>query len=358
MKKLIKSLFLMSLLVTAQVASAQVVSPGERVPQGSLIYSLPSTSFHIVAESSRESFTAGPYARFAQKYLGIDARTESGDFYRLTSVALTPYVEADKSANIAINIGNSKNASANFLEFTNQGLIIWSDTYSGKNEKMRFPQMNDRGIFEKSMATSNLTSEKTVLYKTVQTASGFEKVPVQQSQTVEKSLEKRAEETANMIFKLRAKRMEIITGETDATFSGEAMKAVIDEINRLESDYLSLFTGKSKIEKQTMSFDVAPSADNGKQIYIAFRFSDREGIVSADIMTGRPVVLQLTDSGEKMADLGMDNAQAKTRLIFYRKPAIMNVKLTDGQTQLLQARVPVYQLGKLLTFPIEVSVAK
>lgn len=107
-----------------------------------------------------------------------------------------------------------------------------------------------------------------------------------------------------------------------------------------------------------MSFDVAPSADNGKQIYIAFRFSDREGIVSADNMTGRPVVLQLTDSGEKMADLGMDNAQAKTRLIFYRKPAIMNVKLTDGQNQLLQARVPVYQLGKLLTFPIEVSVAK
>lgn len=355
--KVLNIILLSVFVLTSYQADSQIINQGEKLPQGAIVYSLPSTTIQFVAEAGHESFIAGPYARFAQKYLGIQAREESGEFYKLNSVEMTPYIEADYTSNIALNLGSSKNASANFLQFISQGLIIWSDSNAGKEEKMRFPKMQDKASFASSMSTSNLTNEKSTLYKTVQTTTGLEKVAVQQNQVVEKSLEKRAEESAALIFRLRAKRVDIITGETDATFSGEALKSAIDEINRLESDYLSLFIGKSSFDTQRMSFELVPAADNPKQIYIAFRISESLGLLPSNNLSGRPIVLELTTEGKIADNPLMDITNSKGRVL-YRKPATMIAKLTDGQNLLLQSRIPIYQLGSILSFPLEVATAK
>lgn len=350
------SLFLL-LTSTAGSQTFQTLTKGETVPLGAIVYSLPSTTIHFNVTADHESFVAGPYAKFAQKYLGIQAREENMEIYKLKSVEITPYIEADYSANYAVNLGNSKNASANFLEFISQGLIMWSDSYAGKNDKMRFHNITSDQLFNPASATNNLTSEQTTLYKTVQTAKGLEKVGVQQNQVVEKSIERRAEEAANLIFKLRAKKIEIITGETDATFSGDALRAAIEEINRIEDEYMSLFLGKSIFDTQNMSYDVVPSPDNQKQIYIAFRFSDTQGLLPASNIAGRPVVLELSLE-DKVAPAPKTDISGGKGSIVYRRPAAMVAKVIDGQNILLQTRVPVYQLGNLLSFPIEVATAK
>ena len=41
--------------------------------QGTVGYCLPRTTLTLTVTVERESFFAGPYARYAQKYLGIDA---------------------------------------------------------------------------------------------------------------------------------------------------------------------------------------------------------------------------------------------------------------------------------------------
>lgn len=358
MDKIVKTLLASALLFVAGTSIAQNQGKPEVFPQGSIVYSLPSTSLYFTVEAEKESFTPGPYAKFAQKYLGVAARENGGDTYKIKSVRMTPFIEADPATNYPIIIGGSKTATANFLEFTNQGLLMWSDSYSGKSEKFRFASMKDNSIFNESSATSNLTSETTTLFKTVQTNGGIERVPVQQTQVVEKSLEKKAEETSALIFKLRAKRLEIITGETDATFSGEAMKAAVDEINRLETQYLDLFFGKSVFNTQEMSFEVTPSAENQKQMYIAFRISETAGLLPSDNISGRPVVLELKLNEEKPANFSMDLNNSKVKVIYYRKPEMVTARLTDGSTQLLQARVPIYQLGKMLSFPIDVATVK
>jgi len=356
MNKTLKiSLVAIFALITIQ-AQSQSNRQADKLPLGTIVYSLPSTTIQFVAEAGHESFIAGPYAKFAQKYLGIQAREESGEFYKLVSVKMVPYIEADNS-NIALNLGNSKTATLNFLEFINQGLIIWSDSNAGKEQKMRFAKTMDKSAFTSSLSTSNLTNEKSTLYKTVQTTSGLEKVAVQQNQVVEKSMEKRAEETAALIFKLRDKRIDIITGETDATFSGEALKSAIDEINRLESEYLSLFIGKSSFDTQRMSFELVPYAESQKQMYIAFRISDNLGLLPSNNLSGRPVVLELSQEGKPAEVPAMDLSTSKGRVI-YRKPATMNAKVMDGQTLLLQTRMPVYQLGNVLSFPLEIATAK
>jgi len=350
MRKLFKLLLLVMFLTIAAKGEAQVVSPGERVPTGAIVYSLPNTTLQFIVEAECESFVAGPYAIYAQKYLGTAAREENGTFYKLKSVEVVPYIEADPTVNIALNL-SSKNASANFLEMTNQGLLIWSDSYAGKRDKMRFPNMNDASVFDKSASSSNLTNEQTTLYRTV----GTERVAVRQSQVVEKSPEKRAEETADMLFNLRNKKMDIITGETDATFGGDALKAAVEEMNKLEEEYLSLFFGKSEISVQRLSFDVVPVASE-RQMYIAFRISETQGLLPSDNLSGRPIVLELI-ADEKQAAVNMETTSAKGRVL-YRKPLMMRTRLSDGQAVILQTRVPIYQLGTLMSFPIDIATGK
>ena len=191
-KILLKTTLIALLMCGVNEARSQFINPGDKIPAGAIIYSLPITSLHIIAEATFENFTAGPFARFSQKYLGVQAKEESSVTCNLSSVEIIPYIEADPNANIALNLGNSKNGSANFLEMINQGIIMWSDSYTGKSDKLRFPDLRSNTQFVKEMSTSNLTSEKTTLYKTTQTTVGAERAAVQQSQVVEKSLEKRA----------------------------------------------------------------------------------------------------------------------------------------------------------------------
>lgn len=337
-------------------ANAQVLNATEPVPAGAIVYSLPSTTISLKVTAQHEAYVAGPYAAFAKKYLGIDVRQESGDFYTIKSIEMVPYVEADAAVSAAVNLSGSKVAPANFLSLCSQGLIVLSDGYTGKPTDWRFPSAVNGQEFLKG-ATSNIGNTTTTLYKTVVGEAGLEKVPVKQTQTVEKSLEAKAEETAQMIFKLRQNRVDIITGNTDATFSGEAMAATLKEIARLEEEYMSMFIGKSVKDEQTVVFDVVPSARAAKQMYIAFRLSDTQGLLPANNMQGRPFVLELVAEGGEIFPTSVEEAALNTRgRVAYRKPLTVTAKLMDGQKVLIQSRVPVYQLGQILSFPIDVTL--
>lgn len=351
-----RRLFLIAaaLLSCTVAVSGQVLRGSEPVAPGAVLYSLPSTTIKLDVAAEHESFVAGPYAAFAQKYLGIEARQTSGESYRIQSVKMYPLVEADPSLRVAINLGSSKNGSATFLSMTSQGLVITSDSYNGEPVAWRFPAQLNKSAFDNSAVSDNLDSRSTTLYKIVRTENGLTKVPVQQSQVVEKSLEKKAEQTANLIFKLRQTRIDIITGNTDATYNGEAMASVLSEIEKLESEYLSLFIGKSSVDIQEKSFDVVPSTDNERQMYIAFRISDTQGLLPAQNMGGRPIVLELVNSAA--AQKGVEVNTTARDMIYYRKPMTVTAKLLDGQNEIMQGRVPVYQLGQIQSVPVGVVI--
>ena len=59
-----------------------------------------------------------------------------------------------------------------------------------------------------------------MLYKNDRKESTYNKISVQQNMIVAKSLEKKAAETAEMILNICKQRLQIVTGDTDATYSG------------------------------------------------------------------------------------------------------------------------------------------
>ena len=153
-----------------------------------------------------------------------------------------------------------------------------------------------------------------------------------------------------MIFELRRKRVQIVTGDTDATYSGEAMGAALNEISALEKEYMSLFIGYTEFQPQTITCDVVPVKDRKNQTYVAFRLSDTDGLVSADNMSGKPYLLELVP--QEIAEPAGRGVPARGNVAVYRIPAICTVKLTDGMQPVLQSRVPVYQLGVESSFPL------
>lgn len=297
-------------------------------------YSLPQTVVSLEVEALKESFHAGPYARFAKKYLGIDARTADYAECHVTAVRMVSYAEADQSRRFVYD--NPKGSAEQIGALTAQGLVSLGGARSA-DARWRFAS-DSKGDFSERGVTSNLTEESATLYRKVSDRS----VAVSQQMVVEKSLETRAREAAETIFKLRDKKMEIVTGDTDATFSGEALGAALSEIDRLEKEYMSMFIGYSDYAPQTMTYEVIPARDTRGQRYVAFRVSDTEGLLPADNVSGRPYLLELVP---QEMDSSADVAKKAKEPVYYRIPAICTVRLTDGVNVLMQSRMPVYQLG-------------
>ena len=335
-----KTWILLALLLCAP-AFAQ--SSGDSVPQEGTSYALPRTVLRLEVEARQEVFHAGPYARYARKYLGVDARQADETTSQVTGVRLTALTEADPASRYLLPAGKS---TPSFLRLSTQGLVSLAGAGS-QAVQWRFPATAPQEDAAKGL-TSNLTSESATLYR--RGASDGQTIAVQQQMVVEKSPDARAKETADIIFDLRKKKLQIVTGDTDATFSGEALGAAIAEIDRLEREYLAMFLGSSTFRNYTMYYDVLPKRDAKNQRYIAFRLSDNEGLVPSDNVSGKPFILELIP--EKLSGAAGDSRAAKGSLIWYRIPTVCTVKLSEGASVLLQTRVPVYQLGVDNSLPL------
>ena len=324
-------------------------SQGGVIPAGATVYALPSTTVEIAVEAEHVRFTAGPYARFASKYLGIDAEQEDTETFRIKSIALQALVEADVSQLYYLEVKDKK-TDARFLQLSRNGLLVSPGPAAAGSRAFRYGRA-PRGAFDDRGIAPNISKEQVTLYKPTRAAGGIEKIPVLQSQLVEKNPERRAEEAANVIFNLREKRIALITGESEGALSHDGLQAALQEIRRLEAEYLQLFLGHTTTGVQSAVFFVTPVATQQKQLYVAFRLSDTEGLLSSDNVAGRPVTLELTvdrKSGATPA-VAPSAGNSKTPFLVYRIPETVQARLNDGQTNLLQTRLPVYQLGATVT---------
>lgn len=342
------------ILAVALMALPQMVSAQKNAdPEGFLTYSLPSTSIVLEVEAVQEKFYAGPYAKYADKYLGIKARQKDETTFQLTEIKMTPLLEADQSRRYTVNVKKGQ-IDATFLKLASVGLISFSDAKFGDQSVWRFPTEGQSDFSGKGVS-SNLTSQSATLYRSDDGSAAYERIAVQQDMLVGKTLEQRAAETAEMILKLRKQRLQIVTGDTDATYSGEAMGAAIAEITRLEEEYMTLFAGYSEHQTQKMRFEVIPGADDESNMYVAFRLSDTAGLVPADNISGKPVIMEIIPQTFADPELSADDAKnRKEVLAYYRIPAVCTVRLMDGANLLLQSRMPIYQLGRESSLPINV----
>lgn len=299
-------------------------------------YALPVTTLTVKVEFVQESFHAGPYASFAKKLLNLDVRDRDGLQSHITAVELIPGVEADPNALFTCDAEN-----ATLLALSAQGLIALQNRADASRMNWRFLPPAP-SVFTASITRPD-KEETQISYKTLMTDDAIVEVPVEHKVKQAKSLEEKAAEAADMVLRVRKDRLNIVSGDTDANYSGEAMNAALRELERIEAEYLALFQGQSTVRTNVAYFDVIPDPELRVHRYQAFRLTDA-GPVS-DGVKGVPYYLELEPQSLKFPEEEASRSKSKATQIHYRIPVVCTVFLTRDGQRLLETRVPVYQLG-------------
>lgn len=132
----------------------------------------------------------------------------------------------------------------------------------------------------------------------VQTEAEMPSLPLNKLSASHREPAEAASATAEMIFSLRKSRLDLITGEAGENVFGAGLKAALDEIARLEKNYLEMFYGTTTVVEEVHTFNVALTSANME--YTVCRFNEKEGVVALDDLSGKPIVIKVTT--EKIAD--------------------------------------------------------
>ena len=328
------------------------------ITKSGIIYALPKTSIKFNIEATKTNIIPGPYYEYAEKYMGIEnVPEEEISLWQITNIRIETYNEIDPDHYYILEPSGKMQIDFNKL-ITNGSILpvnnntkINTDEFYGRNS-----QGNEIAFTDLSV-TKYVGEEKITYYKRVQRDSIQAKIPVVKKQSVYKSFENKVEEAANFIFMIREKRFELLTGMADFYPEGKSLEVAINELNRLENDYLELFIGKRYTSSYKTSFEFTPTETELTQPYILFRFNEEKGILSPNDLSGSPIIVELQEMGltKNLSYLISDKINRKgteyNDKLYYRIPDAVEVKVFDGKIMLTRGKVDVAQYGAVVLFP-------
>lgn len=286
-------LFAAALLLGGAGAVAQnpyIAPMGAVESAAGIVVSNPRTMLAVDLTVEHEVILAGPYARYAQKYLGVRAPLSDKSTWTLKGAQL--------------------------------GLLDPATAVMAPAE----PAAAERRTL------SHLESEDEFLR-------------FQPDRVTPDALEGEdaAAAAAKWIFTLRRNRIELITGVTGEQVFGEGLKAALEEIARMEQSYLELFLGKRILTCETHRYTVAPSASSRQ--YIVCRFNATDGLLPDSDLSGDVVLLQIEPSGDTAVDSeanARDSGSAVACCV--ADPSVCSV--TMGGREYARTVLPVFEFGR------------
>jgi len=289
-------------------------------------YFLPKTMLTVQVNYSKITQKAGPYARYAEKYLGVKEQSvvsEDQVYYKLNNISVISKGVVDKDASYLVEF-KSKTTSP-FVYLTEDGIIC---TINAEYE----PESTDGNK------------------ATVQPASESSKIPPHSVFTEEYlnagSVTKMAEVAAKQIYKLRDSRTDLLTGNADnAPRDGEGMKIVLANLDAQEKALTELFTGTTSVETLNSDFDIEPTSNIDKEVLL--RFSKYAGVVGKDDLSGSPVYINVKnlESVESQELVDLKRKGKETKSIVYNLPGKAEVEVFYGITSMCKNTVSVVQFG-------------
>lgn len=231
-----------TILLCALVASISVEASAQQLVKqrigtykesGNVVVSEATTTLAIDLAIECEEFEAGPYARYAQKYLGKRASLVSRVSYDIIG------------ADIAVVVNAPYLASS--LVMNDQCTVCVGD----------------------DVAIDRLSAD-------------------------EQTQEAAAAKAAEKIYSLRAAREDLVMGEYGDGVYGAGLDAALREIDRLEQEYLKLFYGvrTTTITHERILLPVSADTPNS----VVARFNSEEGLLAKDNVSGDIVLVAITPS--------------------------------------------------------------
>lgn len=330
------------------------------VKDNPIIYSLPKTALTVKVTAVNELSVRGPYYQFAQKYIGTDdIITSNSSVWKLGNIEISSYPVFDSSRTFVVesNYPCAMNFSPEgFLESVNTKPDFQERNYrdGDTHSNIISEDFSSRRKFQDMNVNRYETVFDTVLH-VVDADSIFTAVPSAKKNLIRKSLEEQAQELANEIFLLRDDRNALLKGEGDGNSSpsGEALRYMVEQLNKLEESYMSMFVGiKIKTEK-TYIFEYIPS--KGVAQDVLFKFSPEYGIVPKESAKGNPIMVEVNDLNDNMVISKYDATQKNLRQrggatseatgFAYLTNAYAIVRIMQNNNALSEKTLNINQLG-------------
>ncbi|MFW6277740.1 MAG: DUF4831 family protein [Prolixibacteraceae bacterium] len=316
--------------------------PAPRYVEG-ISYALPRTGVRVFVTAVKEKFEPGPYAAYADQLLGItDAKNSSSVKWIIEDVNLETFAEPDPT-----QVYKAMGDVAFQVSLTPAGILTGINTGAETEEPAgpvthRFiPQTNGDDGF------SFANIHDSPLYIPGDSTTNFRPVRV--------GTETKAAEAAKRILESRRTQYDIAAGMMDEFHpDGVAYEVSLNELKKIEADYLSLFTGRKTYETHSFSFEVIPTPEETKG-EVVFRFSDENGVVPASDLSGKPVMLSVEPVKELnqkySATAVSENPAAGESGVFYRMPGVANLKLNYELNTIATMRTVLAQFGEVAPLP-------
>lgn len=320
--------------------------PAVIAPAEGIVYALPRTGVRLHVKVSKETFEPGPYARYAEQLLGITGvQTRASVNWNIEEVLIETFSEPDPN-HVYKAVGNP----AVLLSLTQTGVLAGINA-AGAAQPHETPVATNNLIFKRANTGAFQFSSfnDTPMYAEGDSTNNFQPIRV--------STEQKAAEAAARVLESRLARYEMVAGLFDEFHpDGDAYDESLKQLQKIEADYLSLFTGHTSFSREDFSFDCVPgvSAEKGE---VVFRISDENGVVPPSDLSGEPVMLMIepekTLTAKYAGALNPENHSAGASGVYYRMPGTAVINIVYRLKTLATARTAIAQFGHVAPVPEE-----
>lgn len=300
---------------------AQVVEQGEPA----LVYYSPKTAVTVDFTCVVEKQEPGIYAQYAEAMLGAtNAVKVNKTTYRLDKVRIGTKTSTDYARPHKVEA----DASMPMLFCINDKGLLTGYNVAADKTYFDSPKPDAKPDCKPDCKPSCKGTGVTPLPEEVLKAAS----PLAQANAV-----------AKQIFHLRETRMYLINGEVEhAPADGEAMRLVLEELDRQEKALTELFIGKRTkyTEHKFMTF----SPESQRQIWY---FSEENGFTDAENIDANTIVASVALQPQQYAPAPADKKKKSVEpsQFVYNLPGNGEVKVLYKGNELAKRTIPIAQLG-------------
>lgn len=293
-----------------------MVVPAQNGTNG-LVYALPKTGLRFTIKAHKIEKKRGDFYLYSERFLGLkDVILEDVVEWQISEISVEPFGVA--STEELFEVVAPLGVPIPLMQLSDDGVLL------GIN--------SSTAVVEEEVEKKFSPKQEALV------------IPYTEEMILANSSAKMAQEAANYIYRLRESRTALLSSDLDVLPpDGGAYAMSLEEMDKIESQFISLFKGEEIISCVTKTIDIVPSEVIDKDVL--FRFSSFNGVVASDDLSGSPYFITMEQS-----DLSnLVNTPADSAALFYKKPAPIQVKVLDGSTEILSEKILIGQFGVLQT---------
>lgn len=341
MKKLFLLLFLIiSLNIKAQYIVNYASNINQNVTDG-IYYNLPRNVIRLDFTVECVHEIKGKYSNFAKELLETNNYIKEDDVkYYIKDVAVDLLTETDSEMIFYISTDEkSKDNIELNMRFTSEGNI---QSFGIKDDRRDLDSENVS--FENRLAQQNTNPD--FVYLPLRDDEEDEDGNSTDDKMSEKEI---AQSIVEEIKKIRLAYFDLISGYQEVNY-GNTITYMLEELKKMENEYLALFVGKVEKNDIVKTFYIIP--EEGTNNYSIAKFSDKEGFNSKTGDNVRITLQEMSSSNVKgISEDVIKNTTYNNKMV-YREPAYVNMKLMKGDEILIDNRIQISQLGDFILLPI------